>query len=236
MAQHPTGFGRFLCAHDFHLGPVVEIALLWPAADGGRPLLDAVFGRYVPNRIVVGAEDGGAAAGLPLLEGRRAIDGRATAYVCRNYACELPATDAETLARQLAAARRRERGGILRSSAVGGGFLRTGCGPGPLEPDLDNPSEGNTARAGAAAPSRGAAVRVSGAGAGMTIVVNGKSMDVTDGLSVEDLLRTLQVKREYMAVAVNREVMPKARYASAHLREGDRVEIVRPMGGGSALP
>jgi thiamine biosynthesis protein ThiS len=39
-----------------------------------------------------------------------------------------------------------------------------------------------------------------------------------------------------MAVAVNREVMPKARYASAHLREGDRVEIVRPMGGGSALP
>src|SRR5215475_5530515 len=35
-------------------------------------------------------------------------------------------------------------GGILLSFAVGGGFLRTGCGPGPLEPDLDNPSEGNT--------------------------------------------------------------------------------------------
>ena len=34
------------------------------------------------------------------------------------------------------------------SIVVGGGFLRTGCGPGPLEPDLDNPSEGNTARRG----------------------------------------------------------------------------------------
>jgi sulfur carrier protein len=66
----------------------------------------------------------------------------------------------------------------------------------------------------------------------MTIVVNGKSMDVTDGLSVEDLLQRLQVRREYTAVAVNREVMPRARYASARLREGDRVEIVRPMGGG----
>ena len=35
-------------------------------------------------------------------------------------------------------------GVILRVFLVGGGFLRTGCGPGPLEPDLDNPSEGNT--------------------------------------------------------------------------------------------
>ena len=35
---------------------------------------------------------------------------------------------------------------ILRVSVVGGGFLRTGCGPGPLEPDLGNSSEGNTAR------------------------------------------------------------------------------------------
>src|SRR3972149_10678275 len=30
-----------------------------------------------------------------------------------------------------------------RAGDAGGGFLRTGCGPGPLEPDLGNPSEGN---------------------------------------------------------------------------------------------
>ena len=35
-----------------------------------------------------------------------------------------------------------------RGFAVGGGFLRTGCGPGPLEPDLGNASEGNTASSG----------------------------------------------------------------------------------------
>ena len=66
------------------------------------------------------------------------------------------------------------------------------------------------------------------------ISVNGKDMEVADGLSVEGLLAQLGVKRQYTAVAVNREVTPKAAYAATLLREGDRVEIVRPMGGGSS--
>ena len=66
----------------------------------------------------------------------------------------------------------------------------------------------------------------------MKITVNGQPMDVADGLSVEDLLAQLGVKRQFTAVAVNREVTPKAFYASTTLRGGDRVEIVRPMGGG----
>ncbi|MBI2016392.1 MAG: sulfur carrier protein ThiS [Candidatus Rokubacteria bacterium] len=66
----------------------------------------------------------------------------------------------------------------------------------------------------------------------MRISVNGKDLEVADGLSVEGLLAQLGVKRQYMAVAVNREVTPKAAYAATTLREGDRVEIVRPMGGG----
>jgi uncharacterized protein YyaL (SSP411 family) len=103
MARYPTGFGRFLCAHDFHLGPVTEVALVVPPGGDAEPLLREVFGRDLPNRVVAGARDGDdqAAAGIPLLEGRRAVDGRPTAFVCRNYACDLPATDAATLARQL---------------------------------------------------------------------------------------------------------------------------------------
>jgi len=106
MSRHPSGFGRFLCAHDFNLGPVVEIAVVAPAGDGREALLREVFGRYLPNRVVAGATDGDdkAMAGLPLLEGRRAMDGRATVFVCRNYACELPATDNATLERQLSGA------------------------------------------------------------------------------------------------------------------------------------
>jgi len=45
--------------------------------------------------------DSAGAAGIPLLQGREAVGGKATAYVCRNYACELPVTDRAALARQL---------------------------------------------------------------------------------------------------------------------------------------
>jgi uncharacterized protein YyaL (SSP411 family) len=104
LGRHPTAFGRFLCALDFHLGPKVEVALVTPAGDAG-PLAAEVFGRFLPNRVVAGmvAGDARAAAGVPLLEGRTLIDGRPTAYVCRNYACELPVTEPAALAHQLEA-------------------------------------------------------------------------------------------------------------------------------------
>ena len=66
----------------------------------------------------------------------------------------------------------------------------------------------------------------------MKIVVNGRDMDVADGLSVEALLVELGVKREYTAVAVNRDITPRSAYAATVLRPDDKVEIVRPMGGG----
>jgi len=45
----------------------------------------------------------GGAAGpdIPLLAGRSPGDGRPSAYVCRNYTCELPVHDRQGLARQL---------------------------------------------------------------------------------------------------------------------------------------
>ena len=64
------------------------------------------------------------------------------------------------------------------------------------------------------------------------ISVNGKPMEVEPGITVDGLLSLLNVKREYTAVAVNREVTPKSTYATVKLSEGDKVEIVRPMGGG----
>jgi len=66
----------------------------------------------------------------------------------------------------------------------------------------------------------------------MVVTVNGKPMELPDGLTVEDLLVRLAVPRQFTAVALNREITPKASYTAAVLREGDKVEIVRPMGGG----
>ena len=104
MQKYPSGFGRYLSALDFHLGPVAEVALVWPAGAEGAAarLAETVFRRYQPNRVVVGAAAGApGAVGLPLLADRGVVEGRPTAYVCRQYVCQLPVTDPEALARQL---------------------------------------------------------------------------------------------------------------------------------------
>jgi hypothetical protein len=104
MQKYPSGFGRYLSALDFHLGPVAEVALVWPPGGepAAAPLAETVFRRYQPNRVVVGAPAGSpAGAGVPLLADRAAVEGRPTAYVCRRYVCQLPVTDPAALARQL---------------------------------------------------------------------------------------------------------------------------------------
>ncbi|MBI3457660.1 MAG: thioredoxin domain-containing protein [Candidatus Rokubacteria bacterium] len=103
MSRHPAGFGRFLSALDFHLGPTVEVALVWPAASAEAAraaLVREVFSRYLPTRIVAGAAEGDA-DGLPLLEGKMVRSGRPTAYVCERYACQAPTTEPAELGRQL---------------------------------------------------------------------------------------------------------------------------------------
>jgi uncharacterized protein YyaL (SSP411 family) len=66
-------------------------------------LLSAVYSAYVPNKVVAGRseEDEEAARLVPLLAERPMREGKATAYVCVNYACQNPTTDPEELKRQL---------------------------------------------------------------------------------------------------------------------------------------
>ncbi|MCZ6669018.1 MAG: thioredoxin domain-containing protein, partial [Gammaproteobacteria bacterium] len=100
----PMGAGRWLGALDFYLSQPKEIAIIGPRADPATTeLLTAVFGRFLPNKVVVGAESSqpGAVRDNPLLEGREMLNGKPTAYVCQNYVCQLPATDAQSLRDQL---------------------------------------------------------------------------------------------------------------------------------------
>ena len=66
----------------------------------------------------------------------------------------------------------------------------------------------------------------------MVVSVNGKPVELPEGTSVDGLLEHLKVRREYTAVALNREITPKSSYADTYLKDGDKVEVVRPMGGG----
>jgi len=66
----------------------------------------------------------------------------------------------------------------------------------------------------------------------MIVTVNGKPMELPPGLTVDGLLSHLKVRREFTAVALNREVTFRAEYGTTEIREGDKIEIVHPMGGG----
>ena len=66
----------------------------------------------------------------------------------------------------------------------------------------------------------------------MAVTVNGKIIEGLDGLSIESLLEKLQIKRDFTAVSLNGEVVRRETYDTTIIRDHDKVEIVRPVGGG----
>jgi uncharacterized protein len=106
-AKYPTGFGRLLCALDWAMAEVKEVAIVGAASDPATAaLVRTVFAPYLPYKVVAGAAPGDADAihATPLLEDRGLVDGRATAYVCTGFVCRVPVTDPAALRAQLAAA------------------------------------------------------------------------------------------------------------------------------------
>jgi len=104
MEKLPGGFGRLLAALDFYLSRPREVVIVGnPASPETRALIDAVYARYLPNKVVAGraSEDEEPAGLVPLLADRPTRDGRATSYVCEGYACQRPTTDPQELAGQL---------------------------------------------------------------------------------------------------------------------------------------
>jgi sulfur carrier protein len=62
--------------------------------------------------------------------------------------------------------------------------------------------------------------------------VNGEARTVRAGSSVADLVEALGLVGRKLAVAVNRDVVPRAKHAVHRIAEGDRVEILEAVGGG----
>ena len=103
LARYPTGFAQWLVAASFAAADVVEIAVGGDPADAAtHELLAPVWSTWRPQQVLAVAPPGRVAdAAVPLLRDREAIDGRATAYVCRDFTCNLPVTDPAALAGQL---------------------------------------------------------------------------------------------------------------------------------------
>jgi uncharacterized protein YyaL (SSP411 family) len=103
VRQHPTSYTHLLSGLMFALGPGYEVVVAGvPGREDTEALLRRLRGLYLPNSVLLfrpaGVADPPIAALAPFLRGQDALDGRATAYVCRNTACELPTTDPERMA------------------------------------------------------------------------------------------------------------------------------------------
>jgi uncharacterized protein YyaL (SSP411 family) len=105
VAEHPSAFGRLLGAVDFYLGHVKELAVIGSIDDPAtHALLSAARSSYQPNMVVAVAHpEDMRHMELPLLQDRPLVDGKPTAYLCENYACQRPTTDPAELERQLTA-------------------------------------------------------------------------------------------------------------------------------------
>jgi hypothetical protein len=101
MAQYPLGFGQWLQALSYALSTPKEIAIVGdPESADAQALLNVVRSNYRPFQVVaLGVPDLDTA--VPLLRNRGLVDGQASAYVCRDFTCQAPVTDAEALQVQM---------------------------------------------------------------------------------------------------------------------------------------
>jgi uncharacterized protein YyaL (SSP411 family) len=103
LAQHPPSFSQILLAADFLAAGPREIVIAGePSHPEVRAMLAEVRGRFRPQRVVALARRGADEELIPLLAEREpSPESGARAYICQNYACQLPVETAAALAEQL---------------------------------------------------------------------------------------------------------------------------------------
>jgi hypothetical protein len=102
VSRVPSAYTQLLTAVAFARSPSYEIVIAGdPQAEDTKEMIAALRRAFIPNKVVVlrPADKRSAAitAIAPYTREHTAIDGRATAYVCRNYACNLPTTSVDKM-------------------------------------------------------------------------------------------------------------------------------------------
>jgi len=107
MEKAPQGYLTLLNNANFSLYPPKEIAIAGKrGSEDTKRLLRAVHSCFVPNRIIAFIDPESEEASrfsekIPLLAGRKLVNGKAAAYVCENFTCKIPVTSPEDLIIQL---------------------------------------------------------------------------------------------------------------------------------------
>jgi thiamine biosynthesis protein ThiS len=67
----------------------------------------------------------------------------------------------------------------------------------------------------------------------MLLHLNGEQRDFPDGLTISALVAQLGMKPDRVAVELNLEIVPRARWEATMLKDGDKLEVVHFVGGGA---
>ena len=106
VQRMPSAHTLMLMAVDFGLGPSYEVVIAGnPEAEDTQQMLAQLHSTYIPNKVVLlrSEQDPKSLTQLAsFTEFQTSLDGKATAYVCLNYACKLPTTDPEQMLALLA--------------------------------------------------------------------------------------------------------------------------------------
>ncbi|HEX5451346.1 MAG TPA: hypothetical protein VFW86_03070, partial [Candidatus Limnocylindrales bacterium] len=104
VERYPTAFAAWLVALDLAVRPLTELAIVGRSEDPITAALIGVAREGFRPRMMVAAAPPVSIAGsaVPLLEGRTAREGRAAAYVCREFACRAPVSSPDALRAELA--------------------------------------------------------------------------------------------------------------------------------------
>lgn len=102
VEQHASGYTQFLLAVDYSVGPAYEVVIAGDSKKADtKAMLTALQSRYTPNKVVLlrptEAEPPEVVALAEFTRYQKAIQGKATAYVCLNYMCKAPTTSIDRM-------------------------------------------------------------------------------------------------------------------------------------------
>lgn len=66
----------------------------------------------------------------------------------------------------------------------------------------------------------------------MKLLINGETKEFQEGLSLEELIQQLGVKKETVVAEVNRQIVQAGQRTTWRLLDGDQVELIQFVGGG----
>ena len=100
LNKAPISYSMFMTALDFAIGPSYEVVISGEkTSQDTMKLIKTIRDHYIPNKVVILNDKNDIAISqiAPYTKSQKPINGKATAYVCQNFICNLPTSDADKM-------------------------------------------------------------------------------------------------------------------------------------------